>query len=1386
MSAGSQVHPEADSWIAAIHRSPDDDVPFAGGIVLDDRRILTCAHVAEQTASLCVSFPKAEGDVPESRYPVDDVVLADGHGHIKDLAILVLPEPVPASVVPAPLRCPKPGDLVSKRWWVFGFPDGHPVGNTAAGQVGDALGRGWVRLDTASRYPVAAGFSGGGLWSPDYQAVVGVVGQANDENGDGLAITLHQADQWLPDQKLRILAERGSLTAAGEVALSAWGWSLTADPEGRRHWRPRARGVSVDSELGYRFCGRTAALRAIVTWLDRDTVDRRVLVVTGAPGAGKSAVLGRIVTTADAGAVAQLPGSDVAVRAAIGSVACAVHAKGLTTLDVARQIAQAASAALPERVEDFAPALRDALTERAGARFNVIIDALDEAASPAEARLLVSKVITPMAETCADVGAQVVVGTRRADGDGELLEAFGGVARLVDLGTPEFFAEEDLAAYALATLQLAGDEGTGNPYADDTIAEPVAVRIAALSDSNFLVAGLTARTHGLYDEEPTDPETLSFSPKVDDAMRQYLAHIPPLAGVPAETLLAALAFAEPPGLPLSLWRVAVRALAFSDVSDAALLKFARSSAMSFVVESSTVNGTGEFRLFHQALDDALLHARARTARRREDEQALTRAFMAVGQEAGWADRASTYLLRGLPAHAARAGLIDELLTDGNYLLHADLRRVQPIADRATSGPGRQRARLLRLAPRDLLTADPPNRAAMLSVTEAVEDLPRTYTPAAIRTPYRAEWAVVPPSTEHSILGGHSRGVSAACAFALDDTSLLATADGDGTVRIWDLAAGATVRVLTADDGEINAICDFVLGSTTVLATPGAGGTVRIWDPTTGATVRTLTGHHGRVAAMCAVALDDAVVLATGSTDGTVRIWDPANGATISALTGHGGGVRSVCTFVLDGTPVLAAVSADSTIQLWDVVSGSQIRAFSNPYAGLSEICALVLDGTTLLATVGSWVSDGVDVRIRDPVSGACPKFFAADGGGVDAVCPFTLDGTTVIAVACGNGVVQIWDPIAKATIRTLTGHYGAVTAVCVAAINGTTVLATGGSDGTVRIWDLSTDTDRHTLAGHQDRIGTACAIARDGKILLATVGGDGAVRIRDSGTGASVRTLSIPHTWISAMCAFALDGTMFLATVGDNWSSVRIWDPGTGTATRTISSLRAMYAFALARSPEYVTLDTLYAFTTDDGTPLLAASTSDHVVRIWELSTGIERGVLTLRAHRDQATALCALDRNGTTFLATAGDDPGIIWIWDLATGALRDTLTLAAHRGQITAIRAVAVDGSSALVTTGDHDGTIWIWDPATGTRLGTLTGHRGPVKDIHALAFDGTTFLATAGSDGTVRIWDPAKEVCIMTVPTRDPALSLGYADGLLFVGTVTGLLAIRLDLDFLAHPA
>ena len=110
--------------------------------------------------------------------------------------------------------------------------------------------------------------------------------------------------------------------------------------------------------------------------------------------------------------------------------------------------------------------------------------------------------------------------------------------------------------------------------------------------------------------------------------------------------------------------------------------------------------------------------------RADDERALTLAFTRHGRRSRWKD-APEYLLRSLPGHAAAAGLVDDLLCDDAYLLHADLRRLIQVADGAGSAPGRRRAQLLRLTPR-AIAAGPADRAALFSVTEALDDLGTSY------------------------------------------------------------------------------------------------------------------------------------------------------------------------------------------------------------------------------------------------------------------------------------------------------------------------------------------------------------------------------------------------------------------------------------------------------------------------------------------------------------------------------------------------------------------------------------------------------------------------------------------------------------------------------------
>jgi hypothetical protein len=217
---GDQSGPPESTWIAAVHESETDYSPLGTAVVIDSDRLLTCAHVVrsegEVRTGLWAAFPK----VAVSQRRRVKTIETDFDPPVKDLAMLILAEPVPQGVMAAPLQCIAPDELKSKRWWAFGFPGGDPIGNSANGIVGEALMYGWVRLDTSSDYLVQAGFSGGGMWSADFRAVVGVVGQAHG-NGDGRAITLHQANESFPGHKLVELAmDDGEGKGVGDAANS--------------------------------------------------------------------------------------------------------------------------------------------------------------------------------------------------------------------------------------------------------------------------------------------------------------------------------------------------------------------------------------------------------------------------------------------------------------------------------------------------------------------------------------------------------------------------------------------------------------------------------------------------------------------------------------------------------------------------------------------------------------------------------------------------------------------------------------------------------------------------------------------------------------------------------------------------------------------------------------------------------------------------------------------------------------------------------------------------------------------------------------------------------------------------------------------------------------
>lgn len=619
-----------------------------------------------------------------------------------------------------------------------------------------------------------------------------------------------------------------------------------------------------------------------------------------------------------------------------------------------------------------------------------------------------------------------------------------------------------------------------------------------------------------------------------------------------------------------------------------------------------------------------------------------------------------------------------------------------------------------------------------------------------------------------------------------DGSLVATAAGEGGVRLYEAKTGAFLRTIgAAGDRGVSFSPD---GRTLSAAGFHMDKLVGIFDVQKGRRVRTLAGHTEWEAYAAAVSPDGKLLASTGA-DKQILVWELATGKLWHQLKDQIFPV-SALAFSPDSA-TLASGGGDKLVRLWDMASGELRRS---PAGHAEWICSLAFspDGKSIASGACEWGfhrghdwirpggNDGepCEWKLWDVASGKLLR--SVDERGRMLSLAFAPDGKSL---ACSIGKeLRLYDLSAENSGRVVTSHDATITSIAFTP-DGAAVI-TGSHDQTVKRTSLATGKAEWTLPGYFEQVNSV-ALSNDAALLVtgssdqrfargrlkagASEIGPGAVRLWDARTGRMLRRLGEPAEQIMGV-AISPDGR-FVAAGGansDGQGVVRVWDAATGKQ-HCVQTDHAAEVLAVAFAPDGASFASAAAEGLvkigDSQTGSILHMLPDHAggatsvtfasggktliggqghggARLWDVHTG--RLLQTCQAGGPKATSPVTIDRlmnsiglgRDGELLATCASsvnnefvDP--VRIWDVRTGALVRDFTAENIHG-----RPMALSPDGSILATGGK--SVQLWDVRTGQKLRQLFGHLKRTQSI-TFSTDGRLLFA-GGSYGTVNAWEVA----------------------------------------------
>lgn len=1248
--------------------------PVGSGVLVSESHVITALHnlvgLSDSNIRFSVCFPALPGKPSAAIKPACVLRCPE-----LDLAVITLDEDLVG--LPAPLH-PSRGARLPNRAEAFGFPITlGAIGMWCSFVSPRPLPSGHVQWTCEGPVGALKGHSGGPVVHAKYPLLLGILVQGAEALG---------FDTMLPVRRI---------AACWSGFRLPW---LFFGSEGRLGHRPEANA----------FLGRSKALGKIRTWIEASESPSEVLVITGQPGGGKSAVLREAAFAAER----LLPGNGLVF-----------DAHGATRIQMLKAIAELMDLT-SHRPEDI---LQEALDTNHGRTYIIMVDALDEAAKGH--RRMIAQTLVQLAQVPV---LRVIVATRRVATDTDLdLDGFLKLLgvnsptadNLIDLDTDDYFDGQALADYTRELLAHEPD-GFWEPDQRNRVADAVVAR----AGRNFLVAELAANSLAgmsvAIDLRQTDELDHAVPDSVEEAVAKYLVGL----GQNQKDLLKALAFARGPGVTDSLWLGFAQALGFN-VNENHLAELRESGAASYLVESTSDKGQRVTRLFHQALVDHLL----KEDRTFNEEKVFGVILHEVRSAGGWG-KADEYARTYAAEHGLFAGTLLKALDDPAFVINSDLDRlVASINHLSPSEQPPMAVVVLRAAGR---AADlkPRARARLLALAAAHLGLPK-HRDALIR---EAGGGLMPVwahslGQPHQELLAHAGAVLDVQIGELGGRSVVASAHARGSLLVWDENGDPQFGPLRRHAGAARSAAIGSFGGRSVVASGGDDGGICFWDSNGEPIDEPLATNAGLIQGLAIGRLGGYEVIAAAGSDRSVRVWGSNREPVFTCW--HDGSVQSVAIGHLHGQDVVVSGGNDCKIRVWDELGDLILGPLHYEGGEVHAVAIGELDGSVVIVAGGQ---DGV-VRVWNS-NGDKVAQLRGHTNWIQSVAIGRIGEDQVIASASVDTTVRIWNSRYESVGQPLFGHDKGINAIALGRLGAKSVVASASRDETVRIWDPRSESIGMPERD-RDRVAVdAAGDAAQWEVPAPEVGHTGAVHALAVGHLAGEHRSIVSAGFDSSVRVWNERGKpLGRPLMGQGWgiNSIAIGQLGDQTAIvaggfdNSVQAWSAIGGDLLWRI-RYAHMASVngVAVGSFDNRDVVVSCSDDGTVKLWN-SNGGNIGDPWKDGYDPRIFAVALGKLRGQQVIVSGSED-GYLRIWNTCRDLI---LRSKVHPGPVRAVVLGRLDGRDVIVTAGGNTVCLLSDD---GSPMRVLRGHIGDVTAVAIGTFRGQDVIVTTGRDCTVRIWD------------------------------------------------